>query len=157
MTPERVIYSGESTMVVTRTLSGEVAFLPHHAPFLGALVENHTRIYVEDERVEDIAVLGGFVEVSNNRVTILAEQAELAEEIDIDARPPRARGSRAPGAQQRRSRDPGRAAPAPGPRRRRRRLTRPTRAPRPVVVGPPPAARIVHGRSRRNEYGRDRP
>jgi F-type H+-transporting ATPase subunit epsilon len=84
VTPERVIYSGESTMVVTRTLSGEVAFLPHHAPFLGALVENHTRIYVEDERVEDIAVLGGFVEVSNNRVTILAEQAELAEEIDIE-------------------------------------------------------------------------
>ena len=50
-----------------------MAFLPHHAPFLGALVENHTRIYLEDERVEDIAVLGGFVEVSNNRVTILAE------------------------------------------------------------------------------------
>jgi F-type H+-transporting ATPase subunit epsilon len=84
VTPERVIYSGESTMVVTRTLSGEVAFLPHHAPFLGALVENHTRVYVEGERVEDIAVLGGFVEVSNNRVTILAERAELAEEIDVE-------------------------------------------------------------------------
>jgi len=84
VTPERVIYSGESTMVVTRTLSGEVAFLPHHAPFLGALVENHTRIYLEDERVEDIAVLGGFVEVSNNRVTILAEQAELGDEIDLE-------------------------------------------------------------------------
>jgi F-type H+-transporting ATPase subunit epsilon len=84
VTPERVIYSGESTMVVTRTLSGEVAFLPHHAPFLGALVENHTRVYVEGDRVEDIAVLGGFVEVSNNRVTILAERAELADEIDVD-------------------------------------------------------------------------
>jgi F-type H+-transporting ATPase subunit epsilon len=84
VTPERVIYSGESTMVVTRTLSGEVAFLPHHAPFLGTLVENHTRIYVEGERVEDVAVLGGFVEVSDNRVTILAEQAELADEIDVE-------------------------------------------------------------------------
>jgi len=84
VTPERVIYSGESTMVVTRTLSGEVAFLPHHAPFLGALVENHTRIYIEGDRVEDVAVLGGFVEVSNNRVTILAERAELADEIDIE-------------------------------------------------------------------------
>ena len=41
VTPERVIYSGESTMVVTRTLSGEVAFLPHHAPFLGALVDRY--------------------------------------------------------------------------------------------------------------------
>ena len=130
VTPERVIYSGESTMVVTRTLvGGEVAFLPHHAPFLGALVENHTRIYLEDERVEDIAVLGGFVEVSNNRVTILAEQAELGEEIDIEHVRRDARGSRAPGAQQRRSRDPGRGAPAPGPPARRRRLTSTDRAP----------------------------
>jgi F-type H+-transporting ATPase subunit epsilon len=84
VTPERVVYSGESTMVVTRTLAGEVAFLPHHAPFLGALTENHTRVYVEGDRVEDIAVLGGFVEVSNNRVTILAEEAELGNEIDIE-------------------------------------------------------------------------
>jgi F-type H+-transporting ATPase subunit epsilon len=84
VTPERVIFSGESTMLVTRTLSGEVAFLPNHAPFLGALVENHTRIYVEGDRVEDVAVHGGFVEVSNNKVSILAEAAELADEIDIE-------------------------------------------------------------------------
>src|SRR5262245_29148462 len=85
VTPERVLYSGESTMVVTRTLAGEVAFLPHHAPFLATLTENHTRVYVEGgDRVEDIAVLGGFVEVSNNRVTILAEEAELGGEIDVD-------------------------------------------------------------------------
>ena len=84
VTPERVIYSGEATMVVTRTLSGEIAFLPNHAPFLGALVENHTRIYVTDDVVEHVAVQGGFVEVSNNRVSILSDLAELAGEIDVE-------------------------------------------------------------------------
>jgi F-type H+-transporting ATPase subunit epsilon len=84
VTPERVLYSGEATMVVTRTLSGEVAFLPNHAPFLGALVENHTRIYVSDDLVEHFAVQGGFVEVSNNRVSILSDLAEQAAEIDVE-------------------------------------------------------------------------
>ena len=46
VSPEQVLFSGEATMVITRTLGGgEIAFLPGHAPFLGALTENHTRIY----------------------------------------------------------------------------------------------------------------
>jgi F-type H+-transporting ATPase subunit epsilon len=84
VTPERVIFSGEATMVVTRTFDGEIAFQPNHAPFLGALVENHTRIYVEGDKVENLAVHGGFVEVSNNRVSILSDLAEFASEIDVE-------------------------------------------------------------------------
>ncbi len=84
VTPERVIFSGEATMVVTRTAAGEIAFLPQHAPFLGALVENHTRIYIEGDKVQDLAVHGGFVEVSNNRVSILSDLAELSDEIDVE-------------------------------------------------------------------------
>jgi F-type H+-transporting ATPase subunit epsilon len=79
-----VIFSGEATMVVTRTLDGEIAFQPNHAPFLGALLENHTRIYVEGDKVENLAVHGGFVEVSDNRVSILSDLAEFASEIDAD-------------------------------------------------------------------------
>ena len=83
--PERVIFSGEATMVVTRTLDGgDIAFLPGHAPFLGALVENHTRVQLADGSIENIAVHGGFVEVSENRVTILSDLAELASEIDVE-------------------------------------------------------------------------
>jgi F-type H+-transporting ATPase subunit epsilon len=83
--PERVIFSGEATMVVTRTLDGgDIAFLPGHAPFLGALIENHTRVQLADGSVENMAVHGGFVEVSENRVTILSDLAELASEIDVD-------------------------------------------------------------------------
>ncbi|MEY2627641.1 MAG: putative synthase subunit epsilon [Actinomycetota bacterium] len=85
VSPERVLYSGEATQVITRTLGGgEIAFLPGHVSFLGAVVENHTRIYETNGTVLDVAVLGGFVEVSNNAVTILSDGAELASEIDVE-------------------------------------------------------------------------
>ena len=92
VSPERVLYSGEATQVITRTLGGgEIAFMPGHVSFLGALVENHTRVYQADGKILDVAVHGGFVEVSNNVVTILSDGAELASEIDIE----RARAAKA--------------------------------------------------------------
>lgn len=85
VSPERVLYSGLATMVITRTLGGgEIAFQPGHAAFLGALTECHTRVYLTDGRVEDIAVHGGFVEVSNNKVSILSDAAELGSQIDVE-------------------------------------------------------------------------
>ena len=83
VSPEKVLFTGESTQVITRILgSGEIAFLPGHASFLGALSENHTRIYLADGTVTDVAVHGGFVEVSNNKVNILSDVAELGDQID---------------------------------------------------------------------------
>lgn len=83
VSPERIIFSGEATQVITRTLGGgEIAFLPGHAPFLGALVENHTRITLVDGQVLDVAVHGGFVQVSGNTVSILSDTAELGEHVD---------------------------------------------------------------------------
>lgn len=85
VSPEQVLYSGEATMVITRTLGGgEIAFQPGHAAFLGALQECHTRVFLESGSVEDIAVHGGFVEVSNNKVSILSDSAELGADIDIE-------------------------------------------------------------------------
>ena len=85
VSPEQVLYSGEATMVITRTLGGgEIAFQPGHAAFLGALQECHTRVFLENGSVEDIAVHGGFVEVSNNKVSILSDSAELGVDIDIE-------------------------------------------------------------------------
>jgi F-type H+-transporting ATPase subunit epsilon len=84
VSPERVLFSGEATQVITRTLDGgEIAFLPGHISFLGALVENHTRIYLTGGTVQDLAVHGGFVEVAPDHVTILSDSAELAVDIDI--------------------------------------------------------------------------
>jgi F-type H+-transporting ATPase subunit epsilon len=85
VSPERVLSTGEATMIVTRTLGGgEIAFQAGHMPFLGALSDNHTRVHRPDGTVVNIAVHGGFVEVSENRVTILSDAAELSEEIDVD-------------------------------------------------------------------------
>ncbi|MFZ4719694.1 MAG: ATP synthase F1 subunit epsilon [Ilumatobacteraceae bacterium] len=83
VSPEKVLFSGEATQVITRTLGGgEIAFLPGHAPFLGALTENHTRITLADGSVLDVAVHGGFVQVSGDTVSILSDVAELGEQID---------------------------------------------------------------------------
>ena len=84
VSPERVLYEGDAEMVVCRTTDGEIAFLPGHAPFLGALTECHTRIYMTDGTITDVAVHGGFVEVSNNKVNLLSDVAELSDHIDRD-------------------------------------------------------------------------
>jgi F-type H+-transporting ATPase subunit epsilon len=87
VSPERVLYSGEATMVITRTAGGgEIAFQAGHAAFLGALVENHTRVFQTDGKIQDIAVHRGFVEVSGDptKVSLLTDTAELKEEIDVE-------------------------------------------------------------------------
>lgn len=83
VSPEKVLFSGEATQVITRTLGGgEIAFLPGHAPFLGALTECHTRISLAEGEVLDVAVHGGFVQVAGNKVSILSDVAELGGDID---------------------------------------------------------------------------
>jgi F-type H+-transporting ATPase subunit epsilon len=84
VSPEKILFSGEATQVITRTAGGgEIAFLPGHAAFLGSLTENHTRIYLADGKIQDLAVHLGFVEVGADHVTILSDAAELAEDIDV--------------------------------------------------------------------------
>jgi len=85
VSPERILYSGEGTRVILRTLGGgDIAFLPGHAPFIGALDIHPVRIHLESDEEIVVAVHGGFVEVSANRVTILSDVAELSEHIDED-------------------------------------------------------------------------
>ena len=81
VSPEQVLYEGDGEMVVCRTTDGEIAFLPGHTPFLGALGTAKVRIIHPDgEHVT--AVHEGFVEVSHNRVIVLSDVAELPEQID---------------------------------------------------------------------------
>ncbi|CAN5746946.1 F0F1 ATP synthase subunit epsilon [soil metagenome] len=86
VSPERILWEGEAAMVQARTVGGgEIAFLTGHAPFLGAL--QTARVVVRpdgDGEDQAIAVHGGFVEVSDDRVTILSDVAELADTIDTD-------------------------------------------------------------------------
>ncbi|MFZ4433155.1 MAG: ATP synthase F1 subunit epsilon [Microthrixaceae bacterium] len=96
VSPERVAYSGEARMVICRTTTGDIAFLPGHVPFIGVLATHPVRVLLEDGELV-IAVHQGFVEVSppddegRTRVTILSDVAELADQIDVD----RARASKA--------------------------------------------------------------
>ena len=71
VSPEKVLFSGEATQVITRTLSGEIAFLAGHAPFLGTLTAGETRVYLLDGTIQHFEIEGGFVEVSRNTVSIL--------------------------------------------------------------------------------------
>ena len=77
VSPEDVLFSGEATEVLTRTVEGEVAFLANHAPFLGLLVANETRIWTDSGQVVTVEVPGGFVEVSGDKVSILCESAVM--------------------------------------------------------------------------------
>jgi F-type H+-transporting ATPase subunit epsilon len=82
VSPEQVLYEGEGEMVVCRTSDGDAAFLPHHAPFLGALGVAKVRVLLPGEGEQVIAVHAGFVEVSDDHVVVLSDVAELPSQID---------------------------------------------------------------------------
>ena len=85
VSPERILWTGEADRVIARTIGGgEIAFLTGHAPFVGALDIGTVRVHEEGGSEETIAVHGGFVEVSHDRVTVLSDVAEVASQIDVE-------------------------------------------------------------------------
>jgi F-type H+-transporting ATPase subunit epsilon len=86
VSPERILWSGDADMVITRTVDGgDIAFLPDHAPFVGALGTGVLTVRPSSGGPDEkVAVHGGFVEVSASRVTVLSDVAELASQIDVD-------------------------------------------------------------------------
>lgn len=85
VSPTKVLFRGEAEMVVTRSVDGEIAFLADHVPLLAALDSCVTRVIAEGGNETRIALGGGFVEVRDNQVSILAADAALADDIDVDA------------------------------------------------------------------------
>jgi F-type H+-transporting ATPase subunit epsilon len=80
---DRTVWTGEAAMVVTRTADGDLGILPHHAPLLGTLADGAVQIRQESGEEVVAVVHGGFLSVADNRVGILAEEAALAQDIDI--------------------------------------------------------------------------
>lgn len=81
---ERAVWSGRAEMVVARTVDGDIGILPGHAPLLAELREGFAaRIQQTDGTVLGIAVHGGFLSVTSDGVSILAEEAQLDHEIDV--------------------------------------------------------------------------
>jgi F-type H+-transporting ATPase subunit epsilon len=83
ITAERVVYSDtEIDIVVAPGVMGELGVLPSHAPFMTALAPGELRLRKGGEETR-MVVTGGFLEVRDNKVVVLAEAAERAEEIDL--------------------------------------------------------------------------
>jgi F-type H+-transporting ATPase subunit epsilon len=81
VTAERELYSGEADMVSAPGVEGQLGILPSHAPLLTFLAPGELRIVLREQE-EPLFVAGGFLEVFNNTVTVLADHAEHAENID---------------------------------------------------------------------------
>jgi len=80
--PDRELWSGEARTVVAKTLEGDIGVLTGHAPVFGVLAEGSlVEILTEDSSVK-AAVSGGFLSVHDDKVSILAAQAQLGEDVD---------------------------------------------------------------------------
>lgn len=84
VTPERMVLDTEVDSVTVPTASGEVGILPSHAPMVSA-IKPGVLTYNIKGNTDRLAISGGFLEVNANKVAVLADSAESAEEIDLEA------------------------------------------------------------------------
>ena len=83
VTPDRLVLSTQAEVVVCPGVEGQFGVLPGHIPFLSAL-EVGEMYYKAGGKTEYLAVSGGFAEVTGEKVTIVAESAEVGREIDVE-------------------------------------------------------------------------
>jgi F-type H+-transporting ATPase subunit epsilon len=80
---DRQIWQGPATMVVVKTVEGEIGIMPGHEPVLALLVDGIVRVHLPGGERQIAAVHQGFFSVDSDNVAILAETAELSSEIDV--------------------------------------------------------------------------
>ena len=81
---DRTVWSGQATIVVAKTVDGDLGILRNHAPVLSLLTDGVVEISPVDGDRMYAAVDGGFLSVANNRVSILAQFAALSHEINVE-------------------------------------------------------------------------
>ena len=81
VSPDRMVYAADIDMLIARSTGGEIGILPKHIPLVTGLEPHAMKIHV-DAKEQLIAVAGGFMEVTPEKITVLATAAE--EPIDID-------------------------------------------------------------------------
>ena len=85
VTPEKIVYTNEVEMVIAPTLDGEVGILPLHAPLVTVLRPGELRVrYNDGKDVEWFAVAGGYLQVHQDKVIVLADAAEHASRVDVE-------------------------------------------------------------------------
>ncbi|MFL6287168.1 MAG: F0F1 ATP synthase subunit epsilon [Actinomycetes bacterium] len=82
---DRPVWSGEATIVIARTVVGDIGVMPGHEPVLGELASGVVLVRTADGEVVTAAIHGGFISVENDIVSLLAERAELSDEIDVES------------------------------------------------------------------------
>ncbi len=86
VTPEREIWSGNAGLVIAKTIDGDIGILTGHAPVIGVLTPGSlVRILQTEEDDVVAAVTGGFLSVADDRVSVLAAEADLGSEVDVQA------------------------------------------------------------------------
>ncbi|KSU81858.1 F0F1 ATP synthase subunit epsilon [Fictibacillus enclensis] len=83
VTPDGPVFEGTAEMVSSKAKSGELGVLPGHIPLVAPLTISAVRVK-QDGKTQYVAVSGGFIEVRPEKVTILAQAAELADEIEVN-------------------------------------------------------------------------
>jgi len=81
---DRVVWSGEASSVIARTTEGDIGILPGHQPLLAVLVEGAVEVQTVESQCWVAAVDAGFLSVSDDRVSILADEATMAQDIDLE-------------------------------------------------------------------------
>jgi len=81
---EKQLFEGEIEFLTVPTVTGEVGILAHHHPLIAELGLGGLKLVHKDKTEQMIFVAGGFMEVSNNQVTILADSAEKIEDIEVE-------------------------------------------------------------------------
>lgn len=83
VTAERMVYSDDVDMVVAPGFAGQLGILPHHTPLMTSLLPGELRIKKGGEEIS-LVISGGFLEVRPDKVVVLADTAERADEIDVE-------------------------------------------------------------------------
>jgi F-type H+-transporting ATPase subunit epsilon len=83
LTPEGKVFDDEVEMVSTRTSIGSIGVLAHHEPVLAMLDPTELRLYKSESDVESFAQSEGYLQVANNRVMVLVEEAHPPDQLDV--------------------------------------------------------------------------
>ncbi|MDH3492070.1 MAG: ATP synthase F1 subunit epsilon [Acidobacteriota bacterium] len=83
VTPERKVVDVKADLVTIPTAKGEIGILPNHAPLI-SILRSGILSYLVAGKTDKLVISGGFVEVSDNKISILADIAENKEEIDLE-------------------------------------------------------------------------
>lgn len=84
LTPEETVFEGEVEMVVAPGKDGEIGILPLHIPLVTVLKVGELRLKLDENRWDYIAIDGGYLEISEDKVTVLADSAVFASKVDVE-------------------------------------------------------------------------